>query len=113
MTLPILSGHSDETHDRGWRTDSVFDVSQWRIIDGPEDVSNFDKDASVWLWTIERDGVPSYVEVTVTLPSVVSAGVPGEVRDARESKGRTAVEAYLDEDAPPRNILVSTQGIGV
>jgi hypothetical protein len=86
----------------------------WRILsDEPEDVSNFDKDASVWLWEIERGEERRYVEVTVTMPSLANAALPVDVRAARESKGRTAVEAYLRDDDPPRHVVVGTQGISV
>jgi hypothetical protein len=84
----------------------------WLIVgDEPEDVSDLNKDASVWLWEIEREGERRYVEVTITLPSLANIGVPSSVRSARESRGRTAVEAYLNEEEPPWQILVSTQGI--
>jgi hypothetical protein len=84
----------------------------WRIVNHePVDASDSEKDATIWVWEIEREGMIRYVNVTITLPSLVNAGIPGEVRSARESKGRTAVEAYLDEDEPPHDVLVSTQGI--
>jgi hypothetical protein len=77
----------------------------------PEDVSNFDKDASVWLWEIEREGDRLHVEVTLTLPSMAADSPLPEVREARETKGRSAVERFLDADDPPRHILVSGNGI--
>jgi hypothetical protein len=77
----------------------------------PEDVSDFNRDASRWLWEIERDGERRRIEVMLTMPSVASANPLPEVRDARATKGRSALERYLADDDPPRQILVSTSGI--
>jgi hypothetical protein len=86
----------------------------WTIVTtDPEDVSTSNKDTSVWLWEIERSGDQRYVEVTLTLPSMAADNPLAEVREARATKGRIAVERFLDDDDPPRHILVSTNGISV
>lgn len=84
----------------------------WVIVsDEPENVSDTDKDASIWRWEIERDGEQSYIDVTLTLPSMAGTNPLADVREARETKGRNAVEQFLDDDAPPRQVLVSSNGI--
>jgi hypothetical protein len=84
----------------------------WTIVStDPEDVSDFEKDASRWLWEIERDGERRRIEVMLTMPSVASANPLADVREARETKGQSALERYLENDDPPRQILVSTNGI--
>jgi hypothetical protein len=84
----------------------------WTIVtDEPEDVSDFERDASRWLWEIERGEERRQIEVMLTMPSVASDNPLAEVRDARETRGRSALERYLNDDDPPRQILVSTNGI--
>jgi hypothetical protein len=79
----------------------------WRIIEGPGDGPWEGKDAVGWLWAIEDDAHQQrriLVEVSGTAMAVDEDGLPDDVRNARRTLGRSAVEAVIALDDPPRRI---------
>jgi hypothetical protein len=92
-------------------------MGKWRIIDGPRQEENTQGfDGQVWLAMIENASNPSqraFVQVAIapTALAVTPDWLTGNVKDAVESHGRTAIEMFLDERDPPRKILVRTIGI--
>jgi hypothetical protein len=86
----------------------------WKIVSSSEGVSA--GDYRVWLHEIETErGGLHTVEARVTGSAWVSAdsGLPGVVAAAKQSRGRTAVEAVLSWARPPRLITVTTDWITI
>ena len=81
----------------------------WQIIGGPEDVTTFNKDAHEFAYALGRGDERRYVTVTITMPAL-DVTAP-DVRAARESDGRTAIEGVLEMDDPPRRVVVRTDRI--
>jgi len=80
----------------------------WTISDGPESVS-VDIAGEGWIWRLSRadDQYVHQVEVIVTHHAK-------EMRHARpvfDSKGRTAVEDFLDWRVPPRRVTFMVSGV--
>jgi hypothetical protein len=86
----------------------------WTIVGGPDEGSWEGKDVAAWRCEID-DGSSSrmlLVEVTGTAMEVDPESLPEEVRAARETQGRSAVENVLDRDDPPGRITFATDGWG-
>ena len=67
-----------------------------------------------WGWEIVRAGeAPRQVRVEVQLGAGSRVtDLPEAAKHAIRSRGATAVDAVLDQDDPPRWILVSIRGVG-
>ena len=93
-------------------------MPRWRILDGPNELPP-DKhftDGGLWVATLENANDPAQrrlIRVVLARSILQSAreGLERDVREAVESKGRTAIERFLDEREPPDRILVSSSGI--
>lgn len=88
-------------------------VPRWTIVGTDGIVSSGDRDATAYLWWIERGGNSRPVTVFISGSAVASdnAGLPGEVRAAKETEGRSVVVNLLAIDDPPRQLMVSTSGV--
>jgi hypothetical protein len=69
-----------------------------------------------WAWQIAREDEVRVVSVFITKDArrdaeIASRGVSRAVREAARSRGRRAVDRYLDEDDPPAALIVTTDGI--
>jgi hypothetical protein len=86
----------------------------WRIVDGPGEGPWEGRDAVGWIWTIENDAGETrriLVEVSGTAMAVAEYTLPDEVRSARQSRGRSAVETVLVDEHPTRRISFTTVGV--
>jgi hypothetical protein len=92
-------------------------MPNWRIIAGPREYEPTGSDCPVgWAWDIgagvERRTVK--VEISAIAMVMVASGerLPSADADmARRTRGRSAVEPYLDEDEPPLRLVISTGGV--
>jgi hypothetical protein len=85
----------------------------WTIYSGPrrfDALGDFDMDLG-WAYTLDHDGKHRTVRVIVTDGRTRSRDVPTEVRRAIRTKGRSAVDAVLHRDLPPRYLIVGSAGI--
>jgi hypothetical protein len=85
----------------------------WRIVDGPGEGPWEGKDAVAWIWTLESDADRRriLVEVSGTAMAVAEETLPEDVREARRTLGRSAVEVVLELPDPPPRISFTTQGL--
>lgn len=87
---------------------------RWTIVRGPREYEPIADAAVGWAYDIQRDDVERRrvsVDVAGTLAVASKDGVPGEVKRALRTKGRSAVESVLDRDEPPLRLLLTTAGI--
>lgn len=107
-----LRGLTGNTVDRPADRESIT-TSGWTISHTDGLVGSEGRDAAVYLWWIERgDHIrPLTVFISGTAMASVDSGLPQEVARAKQTDGRSVVEAVLREDNPPRCVMVSTQGI--
>jgi hypothetical protein len=66
-----------------------------------------------WIWTItDEEGQTRRILVEVSGPAMAVAEetLPDEVRAARQTRGRSAVEEVLAEEDPKRRISFTTVG---
>ena len=63
-----------------------------------------------WAYELERDRERRQISVYVT-PGTTVANVPEECVRAIRTDGRSAVEAVLDRDRPPRYIVLTSEGL--
>ena len=90
-------------------------TTQWRRVGDPFEAGAWllggDFDLS-WGWRVERDGVPHrQVRVEVARGCLHSDELPDEAREAIRTQGASAVDVYLNDDAPPSRVLVSALGV--
>jgi hypothetical protein len=91
----------------------------WQRVSGPREFDKhrgFDMDVGwAWTiernWTIERDGAQRTISVIVAGGLFGSGDLPDDCRRALATRGRSAVDATLGLDEPPRYILVTTGGL--
>ena len=87
---------------------------RWRIGRdlGPMDAGN--RDAIAHLWEIARGSETARIAVYIsgTARASSNAGLPQEVVQAKETDGRSVVVTLVALDDPPREVMVSTAGIG-
>jgi hypothetical protein len=86
----------------------------WKL-DGPyEGTGGFRDIGESWKWRLSReDSGTAEIVVDVSRNAVSpTANNPADTREARRTKGRSAVEKALQDkpDNPPRRILCSTSG---
>lgn len=85
---------------------------RWRIVQPLGKNEDFNRDAIVFDWQIQRDGHTSEVHVYVSESTMgSSSGLPTEVEEAKRTEGRSVVTTLLDLEDPPRQISVTTAGI--
>jgi hypothetical protein len=94
----------------------VCGVAQWTIKGGPVEGGIERRAGRTWAWQIERGDEVRVVSVFITKDArrdaeIASRGVSRAVREAARSRGRRAVERYLDEDEPPGWLIVKSDGI--
>jgi hypothetical protein len=86
----------------------------WSIVDGPGEGPWEGRDAVGWIWVVENEAQEQrwiLVEISGTAMAVDEEHLPAGVRDAKRTRGRSAVEAVLDSDSPPRRLMFTTQGL--
>jgi hypothetical protein len=89
-------------------------VAKWRRVGIPFELTSTREGDAVdvgWTWRIEGDAA-DYRQIRV----IVAAAAPGtaEERDGSDpelrGRGERAIDTFLDEDAPPALIVVSSAG---
>lgn len=87
--------------------------AKWTIVSGFRQFHELaGRDISIgWARDIEKEGQARTVTVCVAESMVDLNGLPDECRTALQTKGRSATEAVLDEDVPPRYIAVTSAGL--
>jgi hypothetical protein len=84
----------------------------WTIKNGPrhfDTLAGWDIDGG-WAYTLERGGE------TRSLAVLMAGGqsrqqMPHESEQARSTRGRDVVAALLNEDIPPRYVVITTEGL--
>src|SRR5438874_2384433 len=85
----------------------------WHIDRGPtefDQLRSFDMDVG-WAYYIVRGAEERTVSVIVAGGRLNSEELPEDSREAIRTKGRSAVEAVLSLDEPPRYLAVTSTGI--
>jgi hypothetical protein len=86
---------------------------RWVTVKGPREFDHlrgFDMDVG-WAYDIARDTDRRTVSVIVAGGRLRSNDLPMESQRAIETKGRSAVEAVLEQDEPPRYLIISSGGV--
>jgi hypothetical protein len=97
--------------------DRLGAVAKWTIVDGPREYqpSGGEDAARGWAWELERGGERSTVRVELsgTAGVVISTGhtIAEEADHAVRTRGKSAVELWLDEDQLPERIVIHTEGV--
>ena len=89
-------------------------MAGWRIIDGPNQNLATWVDGELWVARIENvddSARRKLINVVLSRTALQSQGVPEEVARALATRGRSAIEKYLDEADPPTSILVASEAI--
>ena len=88
-------------------------MAKWRLVSGPHKYapSSFDRSHG-WVYKIVHAADQRKISVEVAGTVRASDGpLPAEVQSALSTRGKSAVEAVLDHDTPPRRLLGRTHGI--
>jgi hypothetical protein len=88
-------------------------VLRWRIVGGPDEVSSQGRDATAYLLRIEREDDNRPVVVYVSGSAMASSDdyLSADVVAAKATQGRSVVANLLSVDDPPREVMVSTEGV--
>jgi|SRR3990172_5716802 len=93
-------------------------MAKWRLVaSGPRLYDPDSTDCAVgWAWDVASDGEERTVKVELSNSAAKVVAGKGalsspEADEARRTRGRSAVSAYLDEDDPPARLVVSTHGV--
>lgn len=89
-------------------------MGRWRILDGPNQNLATWVDGELWVARIENVDDPArrkMVSVVLSRTALDAQRAPDEVAQAVATRGRTAIEKYLDEPDPPTGILVASDAI--
>lgn len=88
-------------------------VARWRIIAGPDEVSSSGRDANAYRLRIERDreSRPIIVYISGTAMASSNEYLSADVVAAKTTRGRSVVANLLSVDDPPREVMVSTEGV--
>ena len=117
VEIPVegSSGEVLETERVSFPVDALEEVRPWRIVrtsaGRPKAVSG----EMSWYVDIERDDERRRIEVSVAEGLSDRRGqgrqIPAHVELVFQTKGRSAVGAYLEEDDPPSVLVVGAHGI--
>ena len=93
-------------------------MARWEIISGPREYSpaggsvrgSVGRDLG-WAYVIERGNERLTVRVERASALAESEALSEVARSAVATRGRSAVEAILKRDRPPRRLIVTTDGV--
>ena len=90
-------------------------MANWKNISGStaydDNAGGLDIDVG-WHWKIRNEtGEERMISVEVAGGGIDSAELPEECRRAIGSEGWSAIVEHLDDDQPPRRIMVSAGGL--
>jgi hypothetical protein len=72
------------------------------------------QDRTIYTWRIAKGDEQRRVEVSLSSTAIEDAwSLSSEIREAVETKGRSAVERYLEWDDPPERVQVTNNGISI
>lgn len=85
----------------------------WAIEGRATTVPSSGRDADGFAWTLRRGDESRRIVVWISRSAVASRdpGLPREVVQAKQTKGRSVLGALLSQDSPPVEVLVSTYGV--
>jgi len=88
-------------------------MTTWRITKGPRTYEPGEgRDCDVgWAYDLERDGETRTMRVERSRTAAAAGSRDETARRAVSSRGRSAIEPYLDGDDPPTLLIVSTHGV--
>lgn len=92
-------------------------MQRWHIIQGPDRLSvGPHDDFEVWSAIVESQDIPTQRRtIKVEIVRTVLCSDPDllitDVREVLDTKGRSAIERFLDKEEPPARIIVSATGI--
>src|SRR4051812_34815297 len=81
----------------------------WRPIEYAEIHPPGGADATVWAWTLDKDGERRTVQVFVSRTAMSSSTVPPVVERARQTDGGSALAYFLEWREPPERIRFHTE----
>lgn len=84
----------------------------WKRTSGPHAVDQFPRYdmARGWEYTIQRDEEGRTVSVVVSR-GISADAMPVDATAAYQTRGRSAVDAVLDQDDPPRYLVITDSGV--
>jgi hypothetical protein len=88
-------------------------MAKWTIVGGPRNYEpSGGADAAVgWAWDLERDGEQVTVSVEVSRTAGNVSSVAEEATRAIRTRGKSAIDLWLDEETLPERIVVHTEGV--
>lgn len=100
--------------DRLDASDSVPEVPEREVLDGPESVTAVNADGGeidgrAWLWGISEAG--ERVDLVVQVTGQAESGGRAEARAAIETHGRSVIDELIREEEPlPRRVTILSEG---
>lgn len=90
-------------------------ISRWLFVGGEGQVSAGSRDATAYLWVIQRGQETRRITVLISGTAMDSdnGGLPDEVVAAKNTRGRSVLSTLVGLDDPPREVMVTTAGISL
>ena len=86
---------------------------RWNVVTDEGEVNPQGRDATAYLWGIQSGEDVRHVTVFISGTAMQSSDgtLPPEVVAAKQTRGRSVLDAYLEEDEPPRQVMVTTERV--
>jgi hypothetical protein len=90
-------------------------VGRWMVTTDFGQVDSGGRDATAYLWGIQRGEETRMITVYISGTAMVTAdhGLPQEVVAAKNTRGRSVLGTLVGLDDPPRHVMVTTAGISL
>jgi hypothetical protein len=88
-------------------------MAKWTIVGGPRNYEpSGGADAVVgWAWDLEQDDERVTVRVELSRTAANVSSLAEEATRAIRTKGKSAIDLWLDEEMLPDRIVVHTEGV--
>ena len=88
-------------------------VGRWLVVGSDGEVSAAGRDATAYLWWLQRGEERKPVTVFISGTAMASSNehLPGEVAAAKNTGGRSVLSQVVGLDDPPTQVSVTTAGI--
>jgi hypothetical protein len=89
-------------------------VGRWLVVGSDGEVSSQGRDATAYLWWLQRGEERKPVTVFISGTAMASSNdhLPEEVAAAKNTRGRSVLSQVVGLDDPPTQVSVTTAGIG-
>jgi len=90
-------------------------VRRWLVVADEGRVDAGARDATAYLWRIQRGPERRPVTVFISGPAIESADehLPQEVVASKATRGRSVLSSLVGLDDPPRRVMVTTAGVSL